>query len=218
MRGKAILLAALLAMALVPAIAAAQATSGSFADLARSERLHEGKDITITFWYEASAGYEEVEAEVASMNASSITIIVGKLPMGRTDLPVNRREGRYGRWEIQIPERRVQSIVVAGEGMPRWAGGLIGAGAGYGAGMLVAIACINANETGDGCDLPNPGAVVMGLVGGGAALGAVLTGKSDPEEVYRSNTLPEQLSSHIEWSVVPVIVKDHKAAVFTIKW
>ena len=130
MRSKAILLAALLAMTLAPAMATAQAPTASFAALARNNTLEKGQDITITFRYEASTGYEEVKAEVIRMNVSTITIMVDTLPQGRTDLPVNRREGRYGRWEIEIPEHRVQNLVLEGEGMPRWAGGLIGAGAG----------------------------------------------------------------------------------------
>jgi hypothetical protein len=218
MKGLRILLAALLAMALVPASALAQETASSFSQLLQHETLAEGRDITITFRYEPSAGYEEIKTKVVRLDASTLTVLVDRLPEGRTDLSVSRREGRYGRWEIEIPEHRVQGIVLAGEGMPRWAGGLIGAGAGYGAAMLVVISCINANETGSGCDLGSPDALALGLIGGGAALGALLTGKSAPEVVYLSDTLPEQRASRLQWSLAPVMAKNQKAAVFSIQW
>jgi hypothetical protein len=80
------------------------------------------------------------------------------------------------------------------------------------------VACINANETGSGCNLGNPEALSLAMIGGGATLGAVLTGKSAPEVVYLSDTLPALRASHLEWSVAPVVVHDQKAAVFSIRW
>ena len=141
-----------------------------------------------------------------------------KLPQGTTDLKIDRREGRYGRYEIEIPEHRVQSIVLPPHGMSRLGGGLIGAGAGFGASMLMMVACVTANESGSGCNLGDPGAISVAMISGGATVGALLAGKSDAEVLYRSVNLPEPLSSRFAWSVVPVLVDAQKSAVFTIRW
>jgi len=218
MRGTGILLVAALVVALVPTSAIAQETSISFAELQERGVLKKGKDIVVTFRYEASAGYRELKAELVSLSDSAIVVMVGKLPHGTTDLKLDRREGRYGRYEIEIPEHRVQSIVLPPQGMSRLGGGLIGAGIGVGASALMVVACITANETGSGCNLGSPGGISLAMIGGGATVGALLTGKSDPEVLYRSVNLPEPLSSRFAWSVAPVLVNAQQSAVFTIEW
>jgi hypothetical protein len=220
MKGAGVLLAAILVVVLVPAHAAAQQTATSFAELDEREELTRGKDIVVTFRYEPSAGYKEVKAELVSLNASAIVVMVGKLPRGTTDLNIERREGRYGRHEIEIPEHRVQSIVLPPQGMSRAYGGLIGGAIGVGATALVSVACITANETGGGCALGDSSATALSLamIGGGATVGALLTGKSDAEVLYNSAYLPAPLSSRFDWSVVPVLVSNQKSAVLTIEW
>lgn len=220
MRGTGVLLAAILVVALVPTNVTAQQTTNSFAELVEREEITEGKDIVVTFRYEASAGYRELKAELVSLNVSTIFVMVGKLPHGTTDLNIERREGRYGRHEIEIPEHRVQSIVLPPQGMSRVYGGLIGGAIGIGASALVSVACVTANETGSGCSLGDSSgtAVALAMIGGGATVGILLTGKSAPDVLYRSDTLPEPISSRIDWSVVPLIRDTQKAAVFTITW
>jgi len=218
MRSTGILLVAILVVALVPANAVAQGTSNSFTELQERGVLQKGKDIVVTFRYEASAGYRELKAELVSLDDSAIVVMVGKLPKGTTDLKIDRREGRYGRYEIEIPEHRVQSIVLPPQGMSRLGGGLIGAGAGVGASMLMMVACVNANETGGGCNLGSPDAIMLLMIGGGATIGALLTGKSDTEVLYRSVSLPEPHPSRLVWSVAPVLVNAEKGAFFTVQW
>ncbi len=215
MRGTGVLLVAIVVVALVPASAVAQETANSFAELEAQGVLTRGKDIVITFRYEASAGYRELKGELVSLNGSAIVVMVGKLPHGTTDLNLDRREDRY---EIEIPEHRVQSIVLPPQGLSRVDGGVIGASIGIGASALMVVACITANETGSGCNLGSPGGISLAMIGGGATIGALLTGKSDPEVLYRSVNLPEPLSSRFAWSVAPVLVNTQQSAVFTIEW
>ena len=218
MSGTGILLVAVLVAALAPASAHAQKTSISFTELREQGVLQEGKDILVTFRYEASAGYRELKAELVSLSDSAIVVMVGKLPEGKTDLKLDRREGRYGRYEIEIPEHRVQSIVLPPQGMSRLGGGLIGAGVGVGASMLMMVACVTANETAGGCNLGSPDAIALLMIGGGATVGALLTGKSDAEVLYRSVYLREPLSSRFAWSVAPTLATTQQSAVFTIQW
>jgi len=215
MRGTGVLLVAIVVVALVPASAVAQETANSFAELEAQGVLTRGKDIVITFRYEASAGYRELKGELVSLNGSAIVVMVGKLPHGTTDLNLDRRQGRY---EIEIPEHRVQSIVLPPQGLSRVDGGLIGASIGIGASAIMVVACITANETGSGCNLGSPGGISLAMIGGGATIGALLTGRSDPEVLYRSVNLPEPLSSRFAWSVAPVLVNTQQSAVFTIEW
>ena len=218
MRGTGILLVAVMVVALAPASAIAQETSLSFTELRDRGVLQEGKDIVVTFRYEASAGYRELKAELVRLSDSAIVVMVGKLPRGTTDLKLDRREGKYGRYEIEIPEHRVQSIMLPPQGMSRLGGGLLGAGVGVGASMLMMVACVTANETGGGCNLGSPDAIALLMIGGGATVGALLTGKSDAEVLYRSVNLPEPHSSRFAWSVAPVLVNSQQSAVFTIEW
>ncbi len=220
MKGSGVVIAAIVGVMLVPAQAAAQQTANSFADLDARAELTPGKDIFVTFRYEPSAGYREVKAELVSLNASAIVVMVGKLPQGTTDLSIERREGRYGRYEIEIPEHRVQSITLPPQGMSRVFGGLIGGAIGVGATALVSIACITANETGSGCALGGSSATALSLamIGGGATVGALLTGKSEADVLYRSAYLPAPVTSHLDWTVAPVVVSNQQSAVFTIEW
>ena len=217
MRRAAILLEALLVAVLLPTTAAAQATATSFAGLVASGVLEEGKDITITFQFDERGGYEAIDAEVVSLSESAIVILLDSLPKGTTALRISRA-GRRDASELEIPENRVQRIVLKGEGMARWVGGMIGGGAGLvGTGVMIG-ACINANETGDGCSIDNPGLLSLAMIGGGVAVGALLSGESAPETVYESGAIPAHLSSSPQWSFAPVLVKGRKAAVFTIRW
>jgi hypothetical protein len=102
--------------------------------------------------------------------------------------------------------------------MSRVAGGLIGGLAGTIGGAVMIGACIAANETGGGCNIPRPGAVYLAVVGGSSALGALLAGKSDPATVYESSTLPTRISPSLQWTLAPLVTKNHKGAFFTIRW
>ena len=134
MRATAILLVGLSAMVLLPAPATAQAETPapatSFAELVERGALAEGKDITITFRYGESAGLTTAVAKVVQLRPSVIVIRVDDVPDGRTSLTV-ARAGRH-RWQLEVPENRVQSIVRAGEGKSRLAGGMIGGFVGLG--------------------------------------------------------------------------------------
>jgi hypothetical protein len=220
MKWSGVVIAVILVVGLVPAHASAQDVAASFDELEEQGLLTRGKDIVITFRYEPSAGYREVKAELISLDDSAIVVMVGKLPQGTTDLNIDRREGRYGRYEIEIPEHRVQSIVLPPEGMSRVYGGLIGGAIGVGASALVGIACITANETGDGCALGGSSATALSfaMIGGGATVGALLTGRSRPEVLYRSTYLPAPVTSRFDWTLAPVVMSNQKSAVFTIEW
>jgi len=220
MRGMAILLAVFTMTALNPGVAAAQEAgqppATTFAELVERGVLEEGKDVAITFRFEESTGYEEIDGEVVRLSDTAIVVRVDEVPEGRTNLNIRRMPG--DEWEIEIPEHRVQRIIRGGDGMSRLAGGLIGGLVGMvGGGAMIGV-CQAANEAGSGCDLRSPAAVYLAVVGGSTALGVALAGKSDPTTVYQSSTLPAQISSNLRWTLAPVVTKNQKGAFFTIRW
>lgn len=215
MKITAVFLMVLVAIAPVPAAAAAQAETPqpatTFAELVRRGVLEEGNDIAINFRYEESAEYVMSEAEVVQLSDAAIVVRVNALPAGRTNLPVTRE--RNDSWRLEIPEHRVQSIVLAGKGWSRGAGGAVGGLVGLVGSSIVAGIC---SYDGSGCSA-DPGVVVLAGIGAGVGLGVLLTGKSDPETVFVSSALPAQFPQ-LRWSVAPVVAGGRKGAAFTIRW
>ncbi|MGD8331880.1 MAG: hypothetical protein PVJ49_20775 [Acidobacteriota bacterium] len=216
MRAAAVSLVCLLAMAFPPALATAQtatqAPATSFAQLVERGALDEGKDITVTFRYGESAGLMTTDAKVVQLSPSMIVIRVDDIPHGMTSLTVSRA-GRDG-WRLEVPENRVQSIVRAGVGKSRPVGGMIGGLVGLGVYTVFTGLCIAADE----CYSHLPGVIALATIGGGTALGVAVSGKSPPEVVYRSATLAAPIGTRLRWSLSPMVGRDRKAALFTIRW
>ena len=195
--------AVLVATVMLPAGAAAQTVAHSFAELNSLDRVREGDKILITFAYETASRYTETEARLAGLTDSAITVRVDSLPPGHTTLDV-RSEG--SRHLIEIPESRVKRIELPERGRSRWAGGLIGVGAGLAGVGFAAAACIKANEQGSGCDT-DLGLLAVGLVGGGATIGALLASPKGRETVFRAD---DQVDGSLALSLSPILWKDRK--------
>ncbi len=206
MRAKMLFLVIPLAILLLPAAANAQQVTTSFAALERVEELEEGDKILVTFDFEGNGAYERIEARLVSLSESAIVIKVENLPQGTTRLPIGRDGNRP---TIEIPEGRVSEVRLPKRGMSKVTAGFIGAGAGLVGGIGLLFACY------DTCDEGTFAAGFLGMIGGGAALGAILASPKPEEIIYSGSGVA---GSRFTWSVAPVLTRRQKGAMFTISW
>ena len=135
---------------------------------------------------------DEIVGDVAEISASTLTLSAGG----------NRREFREG---------DVLRVTRPSHGMSRVVGGLIGAGVGFGGFMAVIGVCYANVGT---CDY-GVYAAFLPMVGGGAAAGAVMTGRTDEQLLFRSPTAVARASTV---SVAPMVSKTAKGARLAISW
>jgi len=198
----------LLVMVLVPATAAAQEAANSFAELTRQQVLDEGDKIRLSCDLGGDGEYLELEAELVSLTELFIVVGVGKLASTPTDLPITPPSQMYGKYAIEIPRDRVQSIETR-ESIRRW-GLLIGA---VGGGAWGAVAGQWAEEEGcDNCQW----AMVTYSCALGAGIGYLIDRvRRGWEPVYVTH--PESPGSPT-YSLSPMISKKRKGVLFTVTW
>ena len=135
----------------------------------------------------------EIVGDVVGISASTLTLTVDG----------NRREFR---------ESDVLRVTRPPHGMSRVVGGLIGAGVGFGGFMAIIGVCYQNVGT---CDYEVLGAFVP-MVAGGAAVGALATGRTDERLLFRSPNSVSRASSTV--SVAPMVSKTAKGARLAIRW
>jgi hypothetical protein len=197
----------LLVMLLVPASAAAQEVSHSFADLNRKGTLTEGEQIFIMVDLSGNGDYEELKTELLGLSDSTISIKVDSLPHERM-----QNVSRSGNsWQVEVPEDRVQWIEQK-DGPSGALGALIGAVAGGTVGVFVGME--------EDLEQDSGGAYAMlgGLVGGaagGLAVGFLFRSMNSEEMLYSSMGSTE---GSLEVSLSPLLTKNKKGALLTLTW